>query len=340
MVHLCCQRCRGNLEGIELLQYMPEIIATEIGMTLLIIWIIHYCVVRRNTFSLRNVAISSFILTMMAGMFNALAYYLLYPSGFLGTVIAVNIAMLEMTVLIVILLLLDDKINGFTRNMALSFAFLFVFNEVSMAVFLYYLANFSELSAGILSPLAGIGFGMNNYLLIIPMAIEMVFLISMSIPKNYYKYILGAILAVSISNPLIIGNSVYLGYGLIVNFATMGFFMIFLAIITVNRGTIEKGTINSLFILLVLFVISSITLFYGVLSKNEPYAWIPFGIAGMLEMIFYFYLELSGHAMENEKAIRFVPEKIIVILSLVFISGLFSSLAIIGYFFPGYLMHL
>ena len=321
------------------MQYLPEIVLTEVGMTLLIIWIIQYCNKRLDTFSLRNVAVSSFILTMMAGMFNALAYYLLYPSGFLGTVVAVNIAMLEMTVLIVILLLLDDDIRGFTGKMALSFSFLFVFNEASMAIFLYYLGNYTGISSGILSPITGIGLGLNSYLLIIPMALEMAFLILVNRPVKYYQFILISILAVSITNPIILGNNSYIGIGVLVNFVAMILFMILLILVSLKEKIIENGKIVNLLTLFTLFMFSSISLFFGVLVIHENYAWVPYGIVGMLEMIFYFYLELSGHIRNDGAPVEVSTERIFELLSIVFISGLFSSLSIIEYFYPSVLLH-
>ena len=319
------------------LQYIPEVILIEATMTLLIVWVIHYAIARRETFSLRNIAVSSLILTMMAGMFNAMTYYLLYPSGFLNTIIAVNIAMLEMTILIVVLLMLGESIRGLSPASSISMAFLFILSEASMGIFLFFIAN-----PAVNGNLAGIwnsfGFAINNYLLIIPMILEMIYIISNLKPAGIRRMIFVSLAIMSAINPLASGEIVYAGLGIIVNFSVMTLIMVVTALSLLGGNKfVPKVNHSHLLGMFVLFDILSAGMLYAVFrGPGEASGWIPFGMVSMAMMIYFYFLGLMDSNNQANLKTAVTPKLLLEFAATIFISSMLSLFSIALYFAPGY----
>ena len=319
------------------LQYIPEVILVEATMTLLIVWVIHYVMARRETFSLRNIAVSSLILTMMAGMFNGMTYYVLYPSGFLNTIIAVNIAMLEMTVLIVVLLMLGESIRGLAPVLSISMEFLFILSEASMGIFLFFIAYPAPSGnpAGIWNSL---GFAVNNYLLIIPMILEMVYIISILKPAGVQRMIFVSLVIMSAVNPLASGETVYAGLGLIVNFSVMTLIMVATAFSLLGGSKfVLKMDHERLLGMFVLFDFLSAGMLYAVShGPGEASGWILFGMASMAMMIYFYFVGLMDSGKQNELKTPVTAKLLLAYTATVFISSMLSLFSIALYFAPGY----
>ncbi len=320
------------------LQYIPEVILVEATMTLLIVWVIHYVMARRETFTLRNIAVSSLILTMMAGMFNAMTYYVLYPSGFLNTIIAVNIAMLEMTVLIVVILMLGESIRGISPVSSISMAFLFILSEASMGIFLFFIAN-PAAGGNLAGAWNSFGLAVNNYLLIIPMVLEMAYIISILRPAGAQRMIFVSLLIMSAINPLASGEIGYAGIGLIVNFSVMTLIMIATAFSLLGGNRFVRKTDHfRLLGMFVLFDLLSAGMLYAVFQgPGEASGWILFGMVSMAMMIYFYFLGLIYQGKHDDLKTAVTPKLLLAYAATIFISSMLSLFSIALYFAPGYI---
>ncbi len=318
------------------MQYIAEIAGIEVAMTIFIIWVLHYVISRREVFNLRTLAISSFLLTMMAGMFNAMAYYLLYPGGFIGTVIAVNIAMFEMTVLIVILLFIEDKGRGMSNLAGISLSVLFIFNEVSMGIFLYILGNLSALGNS-LSVVDALGFAMNNYLLIIPMVTEMLFLVFYLKPGAFYMTVFIFLILMSATDPLVTGTLSSTGYGIILNFVMMASAMIVITMKLIGENTtLRRMDISVVSILFALFALLSGGMLTGAyLGAGNASYWLPYGVISAFIMISFYVIATLRLDKSESPATKVSTRTVIILVGLIFVSSVLSVLSIVVYFVPG-----
>lgn len=318
------------------MENLAIVIAVILTMTSFIGYTLVY--LRRNSedFTVRKFAYMVLALTMMGSMLNAINYYIVTSGGFFDTIVAVNVAMFTMTIAIVYLLWVSTKYNikRLTSKMAIGFALLYVWNEISMGSFLY-TVGFSPVERVAFSGTSGfLGYftsGVNSYLFIIPMVSEMVFILAYFKESRFLKLIFASIMAMSAASPSMLNNHSFATVFTIIFSGVMVVFMIiFFEWIANRRNTITEFEMRKLEILFLIAMIMSAGVFVGALFSDPYYiAWILYGVGMIAGMQFYFQTALSGDMKGKRIGWAKRPRFLFMILLFSFISEFFVSAAII-----------
>ncbi len=268
------------------------VVVTEVLMTAFIIWIISYLRMQRANSSLRAYSLSIFLLSMMGSMFDALAYYMLTPSSFLSSILAVNIAMIIMTLAILYIMFaaMQERDSSYTAAKVLAFSLLLVWNEASMAVFLRVLAFGLPGSPGIEGFLAYLGLSITSILFLIPMLVEMLYFIGFQMRTGMEKKVAAAILIMQVADPALFGDSsivfpMLVVYSILMIFAV---YYVFSALYR-KRDSITSGDSRMAFWFLILILISAAGLIIPVfIPKPFGLSWLVFAISMVVAMFLYF----------------------------------------------------
>lgn len=312
------------------------VVAVIVTMTSFIGYTLVYLRKNSENFTVRKFAYMVLALTMMGSMLNALDYYLVSSRGFFDTIVAVNLSMFAMTVAIVYLLWVSTKyeMKKLTPRMAVGFALLYVWNEVSMGSFLY-TVGFSPVERLAFSGTTGLlGYftsGVNSYLFVIPMVSEMIFILAYFKESRFLKLLFASMMVMSASTPSMLNDRTFATLFTIIFSAMMVIFMIiFYEWIANRRNTITHFEMRKLEILFFIFMIMSAGVFFGAVFSDPYYiAWLLYGVGMVAAMQFYFQTALSGESSGKKIGWASHPRFLFLILLFSFISEFFVSAAII-----------
>ncbi len=222
------------------MQNQIAVIAVVLIMTSFIAYTLAYLRKNSDDFNMRKLAYMVLILSMMGSMLNSLNYYVVTPKGFFNTIVAVNVAMFAMTIAIVYLLWVSTQHNvtRLTGKMALGFALLFAWNEISMGTFLFTIA-YSPAERLTLSGTSGIlGFftsGINSFLFVIPMVAEMLFILLYFREPVFKRILFGSLIAMAAFTPSMFQETHFFTIFAVCFTAAMVVFMIILFESIANR---------------------------------------------------------------------------------------------------------
>ena len=280
------------------MENLSIVIFIEVAMTLFLIWVIYYLRSDLSNLKLKTFSVSVFFLAMMASMLNGITYYLVAPSSFINTVLAVNVSMILMTVAIVYLLVIAAKgdFSGISRSISGTLSFLLVWNEISMAVLLRVIAFGTVGQNSFIDSLSFFSLSITSVLFLLPMLTEMVVFIFLQLRSGIEKQIAISILLMQIADPIMFGNSGFISLLLIVYSVLMiaSIFYFFRAVYK-NRTIFDQGegksgkvrniAINYVF----LFLLTSIS-FIGpvILTGNFGLSYLVFAISMIVAMALYF----------------------------------------------------
>ncbi len=267
-------------------------VVTASTMTVLLSFIFfHYH--NRISITFRFYASIVIILSMMASMLDSLTFYIVSQKSFLNSVIAINISMEVMLIAIVSLAYLGTQ-NKFRYNFRYDFiiSLLVVWNEVSMATFLYSIifppARFQlNYIVDLLS--GGLGF----YFFIVPMLTEMIFLVII-IDNKIRRIKMITLLVASLSPPTLFGNGPIVSYLIIILVLAMS--AAFLILIWEGKIKMNKeiNFFKEFKIVIVLLSMMFLATFIGALNVYGFYgSWLPYGLVTVVSMIYFFYLALD-----------------------------------------------
>ncbi|MEM0156871.1 MAG: hypothetical protein QXN26_02255 [Thermoplasmataceae archaeon] len=276
---------------------LPWVIITEAVMTGFIIWIIAYLRKNSRGLTLRSFSVSVILLTMMGSMFDALIYYMAMPRTFFNVVLAANISMIAMAIAIVYILwtAVRERDYSMKRGMALAFALILGWNEVSMALFLRILGYyFHEISSAV-SYLAYFGLSVTNFLFLAPMIAEMVFFIAFRLSPGLGRRISTALLLMQVADPAIAGNSpavipLLIAYSIIMIYAVYYAF----SYVYRNRRSMDAVSRRLVGWFIFIFALSTAGLLEPVVVHG-PFglSWFIFALSMMSSMVLYFEIVLG-----------------------------------------------
>ena len=312
----------------------------EIVMTLFISYIIIYTHGNRDKFNFKSWALVTVLLVMMASMLNSITYYVATARTFLNTIVAVNFSMLSMSAAIILIFwfAISKKSFLFNQKAKNTFILLLLWNEISMGILVYYLAFGMQYPSGNLGLdfLNFMSLGINGYLFIIPMAVEMaVFLITVK-PRSSHRNILLSLLAMAVLSPVLAGNTSFVGPGLFTEAAAMIIFMtILFEMVARGKLTLTNREMSDLSYLFLIFVLMTLGIFLGtVFVRPFGLSWSFFAASMVAGMAFYFKSSLND-TKEREKRLGWGKNKkfLFWILSASLISEWFLSAAIVFHFY-------
>lgn len=266
-------------------------------MTPFIVYVVVY--ISKNYSKMNNVSISVvlFLLSMMSGMLNSINYYIIFPNGFINNVAAFNISMFEMSVILSYLLL--EGFNGNLKSMnpfhAKWFAVLVGWNEASMAFLLYTLAYGFGTSGIYSNTLNLIGASVTNYLFLIPMLIEMLFVLLLRIHAGISRRIMESILLMQLADPALVGNSIYVTYGSVI-FSIVMIVVIYYVFSYAfkNRDELTGNWRSELNYFIFIIVLSILGLIEPILISGAfGIRWLIFSISMVASMIYYFAISFK-----------------------------------------------
>lgn len=286
-----------NYHGVR---FVPFVLFTETAMTLFLAYIIIYAYDHRKNISFKEKALLFLALVMMGSMLNSLTYYLMAEKNFLDTIIAVNISMITMSAALLILLLqytagkLDKEPK---RNFAAVFSSLLVYNEISMGVFVYSLAFGYNLTLSASSlPISMIdifSLGVNGYLFIAPMVVEMSVFFFLRPVNGIHRIILLSLLLTAAVSPTIGGNYLFTMPGSLLILVLMVGFVIIIFGRMMKGYTYQAERKETLWIFPI-FLLMMIGVFFGSFyNGNFPFKWAIYGVSMIWGMSFYFVYSLN-----------------------------------------------
>lgn len=274
------------------------VILTEVLMTPFIVWLINYILIHAHSLSNVSYSVELILLVMMGSMLDSLVYYLATPPSFFSVVLAVSIAMLAMTSVIVYALwvITVKPVNkSLNRRQIIVFALFLVWNEISMGVFLRILAYpFSDL----VDPqniLSYFGNAITNYLFLAPMLAEMLFFLIVSMKKPLERRVAFSIFLMQVADPAMLGRSPAV-VPLLISYAIIMLFVIIFTFSYMYRIRVSLKTYERrLFSLLILIIsVSAISLIIPVFITN-PFglSWFALALSMILSMFIYFEIVLG-----------------------------------------------
>lgn len=314
----------------------PVIVAAVIiSMTSFIGYTLVYLRKNADSFTIRKLAYMVLALTMMGSMLNAINYYIVSSRGFFDTIAAVNMAMFAMTLAIVYLLWISTKhdVSKLTPRMAMSFALLYVWNEISMGTLLYTI-GFSAPERLAFSGTAGVmGYftsGVNSYLFVIPMVSEMLFILFYFKETKFIRLIFASLIAMAATTPSMLNDHNFTTIFTVLFTGVMIVFMIiFFEWIANRRNTITQFEMRKLTTLFLIFTVMSTGVFFGSLFSSPYYiAWLIYGIGMIAGMQFYFQTALTSQKSEKRIGWAKHPRFLFFVLLFSFISEFFVASAI------------
>lgn len=227
---------------------------------------------------------------MMASMLDSLTFYIIEPKSFLNSVIAINISMEVMSIAIASIAYFGSQ-NKFRYKSKydMIISLLVVWNEVSMAAFLYsliYPPGKFQLFYIVKMLSVGLGF----YYFIIPMLIEMSYL-ALIINNRIKRIKMITLLIASISPPTLFGDSAMVNYLIIVLVLAMSVAFLILFWEGRIRMNIETNFLSEFKTVIILLVMMFIATVIGATDISEFYIlWLPYGLVTVISMIYYLYI--------------------------------------------------
>jgi len=264
-------------------------VLTASTMTLLLS-IIFFLYHNRESITFGFYASIIIILSMMASMLDSLTFYIIEPKSFLNSVIAINISMEVMSIAIASIAYFGSQ-NKFRYKSKydMIISLLVVWNEVSMAAFLYsliYPPGKFQLFYIVKMLSVGLGF----YYFIIPMLIEMSYL-ALIINNRIKRIKMITLLIASISPPTLFGDSAMVNYLIIVLVLAMSVAFLILFWEGRIRMNIETNFLSEFKTVIILLVMMFIATVIGATDISEFYIlWLPYGLVTVISMIYYLYI--------------------------------------------------
>jgi len=264
-------------------------VLTASTMTLLLS-IIFFLYHNRESITFGFYASIIIILSMMASMLDSLTFYIIEQKSFLNSVIAINISMEVMLIAITSIGYLGSQ-NKFRYKSKydMIISLLVVWNEVSMAAFLYsliYPPSKFQLFYIVKMLSGGLGF----YYFIIPMIIEMSYL-ALIINNRIKRIKMITLLIASISPPTLFGDSAMVNYLIIVLVLAMSVAFLILFWEGRIRMNIETNFLSEFKTVIILLVMMFIATVIGASDISEFYIlWLPYGLVTVISMIYFFYI--------------------------------------------------
>jgi len=226
----------------------------------------------------------------MASMLDSLTFYIIEQKSFLNSLIAINISMEVMSTTIAsIAYLASQNKFRYKSKYDMIISLLVVWNEVSMAVFLYSLiyppSKFQ--SFYIVKMLSG---GLGFYYFIIPMIIEMSYL-ALIINNRIKRIKMITLLIASISPPTLFGDSAMVNYLIVISVLAMSVAFLILFWEGRVRMNIETNFLSEFKTVIILLVMMFIATVIGATDISEFYIlWLPYGLVTVISMIYFFYI--------------------------------------------------
>ncbi len=276
---------------------LPWVIITEAVMTGFIIWIIAYLRKNSRGLTLRSFSVSVILLTMMGSMFDSLIYYMAMPRTFFNVVLAANISMIAMAIAIVYILwtAVRERDYSMKRGMALAFALILGWNEVSMALFLRILGYYFHDISSAASYLAYFGLSVTNFLFLAPMLAEMVFFIAFRLSPGLGRRISTSLLLMQVADPAVAGNSpavipLLIAYSIIMVYAVYYAF----SYLYRNRRSMDGASRRLAGWFIFIFALSTAGLLEPVVVHG-PFglSWFIFALSMISSMVLYFEIVLG-----------------------------------------------
>jgi len=264
-------------------------VLTASTMTLLLS-IIFFLYHNRESITFGFYASIIIILSMMASMLDSLTFYIIEQKSFLNSVIAINISMEVMSIAIASIAYFGSQ-NKFRYKSKydMIISLLVVWNEVSMAAFLYsliYPPGKLQLFYIVKMLSGGLGF----YYFIIPMIIEMSYL-ALIINNRIKRIKMITLLIASISPPTLFGDSAMVNYLIIVLVLAMSVAFLILFWEGRIRMNIETNFLSEFKTVIILLVMMFIATVIGATDISEFYIlWLPYGLVTVISMIYFFYI--------------------------------------------------
>ena len=297
---------------------LPYVILTEILMAPFIVWLISFIIKNAHNLTNRNYSLELILLTMMGSMLDALVYYIVTIPSFFSVVLAVSIAMLAMTAVIVYALweiTMKPIAKNLSRPKIIAFALFLVWNEVSMGVFLRVLAFPFSGTVDFVSLLSYFGNAITSYLFLAPMLVEMLFFLMLSLNKAIEKRIAFSIFLMQIADPAMFGKSAAV-IPLLIAYAIIMLFVIIFAFGYMYRKRASfKRTDWKLFSLLILIIIISAVglVIPALVVRPFGLSWFVLGLSMVVSMLIYFEIVLGlfslpvGHPKRQENVDSLIP---------------------------------
>jgi len=290
------------------------VIFIEVAMTLFLIWVIYYLRSDLSNLKLKTFSVSVFFLAMMASMFNGITYYLVTPSSFINTVLAVNVSMILMTVAIVYLLVIAAKgeFTGISRSISGTLSFLLVWNEISMAVLLRVIAFGTTDQNSFVDSLSFFSLSITSILFLLPMLTEMVVFIFLQLRSGIDKEIAISILLMQIGDPVMFGNSRFISILLIAYSVLMIVSIVyFFRAVYRNRKIFDQSDgkrskeRNIAIDFVFLFLLTSLS-FIGplILPGNFGLSYLVFAISMIIAMSLYFNIIMGMYQNYNTRKLQ------------------------------------
>lgn len=276
------------------MQNFLPVVLTEVLMTILLSYVIIYLYDRKFETTFRQRAIVALVLTMMGSMLNSLSYYIVTDKSFLNTVIAVNISMAVMSGTLIILLWkhsYDNSKRPMKSSSILTFSSLLIYNEVSMGIFAYFLGYGmvpSSLPHSILvMSMQILSLGVNSYLFIAPMVVEMCVVMILRPSHGIHKTALFALILISVFSPTLLGDN---------SFAQVGAFLVVIIMVLFIPLLLNKilsdsqnmETFTLLWIFPIFLLMMSGVVFGVFYTGTFSLDWAIYGVSMLLGMAFYF----------------------------------------------------
>ncbi len=285
---------------------LPWVIITEVLMTSFIVWIIAYLRKNSRHLTLRSFSVSVILLSMMGSMFDSLIYYMAMPKTFFNVVLAANISMIAMAIAIVYILwtAVKEKDYSMKRGMALAFALILGWNEVSMALFLRILGYYFHDISSVAAYLAYFGLSVTNFLFLAPMIAEMVFFIAFRLALGLGRRISIALLLMQVADPAVVGNSAAV-IPLLIAYSIIMIYAVYYAFSYVyrNRGSIDRMSSRLVGWFIFIFALSTAGLLEPVVVHG-PFglSWFIFAVSMMSSMVLYFEIILGMFSPVADRA--------------------------------------
>ncbi|MCL5989878.1 MAG: hypothetical protein M1166_06080 [Candidatus Thermoplasmatota archaeon] len=280
------------------MQNLPYVVLTEVLMTPFIVWLIGFIIKNAHTLTNRNYSLELILLTMMGSMLDALVYYLVTPPSFFSVVLAVSIAMLAMTAVIVYALW-EITIKPIAKNLSrpkiIAFSLILVWNEVSMGVFLRVLAFPFSGTADLVNVLSYFGDAITSYLFLAPMIVEMLFFLIFSLNKVIEKRVAFSIFLMQIADPAMLGKSAEV-IPLLIAYSIIMLFVIIFAFgyMYRKRVSFKKNDWKLFSLLILIIIISAIGLVMpAIVVRPFGLSWFVFALSMMVSMFIYFEIVLG-----------------------------------------------
>ncbi len=326
------------------MQNLVWVLGTIISMTAFLSLVLVYIYRNMGRFTFRQYSASVLILAMMGGMLNSIIYYLDNSHGFLDTVVAVNISMVEMTAAIIFLLwkAISGRKVATGRGFSTLVSTLILWNEISMGMLVFSLAYPSAISGYSGSALAFIPFflgsSINTYLFIAPMAAEMTLLLILFHRKSGKFTLYLALIVMSALSPVMFSDGTFVVPGLLATTLAMIVFMVaFFEMIVRQKHSMREYMRSGLSWIFLIFALMMAGEFLGtVMNYSFSVSWSFYAIGMLASMFFYFHMTFSGEETGTRRVGWAKNKKFLFyVLLFSFISEWFAAAAL-SFAIPGY----